>query len=489
MAEEHASGLDDLSAEALATAIRIREVSVAEVTDHFLALAETDRNGAYVAVAAEAARTRAVELDHALADDPTSVADAPLLGVPFPIKDLNQVAGLPFEAGSALLAGNVADTDDPLVTRARAAGAVIIGKTSTPEFGLPAYTEPEGRPAATTPWGNGTRMAGGSSGGAAAGVAAGLFPIAHGSDGGGSLRIPASCCGLVAHKPSRGLISPAPGVDGAGLAVPGVLSRTVRDQVLGIQALTVGQGDEGRADGDWFRSRQLPADALERIEEPAARLRVGLLTAPLVVAETEIHPEAIRAAERAAAGLEAAGHELVEAPVPFPADAWNSFRALWSVMAKSVPVPPEAESMLRPLTRWLRSGADEVSGLAYAEAVAAVQQLNRDVAHGWADLDLVIAPTLAQPPLPVGALRDDEDPAGDFLAQMKFTPWSSVANLTGRPCLNVPIHRAVVGDEDGSGEELPFGASIWGRPGEDLLVLRAGRLLEQTDPWPLRPGS
>ena len=155
--------------------------------------------------------------------------EGPLAGVPTAIKDLNATAGIPTEFGSPMIADFVPEVDDEVVRRIDAAGLVSLGKTSTPEFGSPCYTEPEGHPPAVTPWDT-TRMAGGSSGGAGAAVAAGLVPVAQGSDGGGSIRIPASCCGLVGLKPTRGRISGAPMYgDPVGLSTNGALARTVRD--------------------------------------------------------------------------------------------------------------------------------------------------------------------------------------------------------------------------------------------------------------------
>ena len=202
------SELHDLTALEQGAAIRAGETSTAELVEHYLARIDrlSDELGAFVTVTAEQARGSAVP------------GEGPLAGVPTAIKDLNATAGIPTAFGSPVFADFVPEVDDEVVRRIAAAGMVSLGKTSTPEFGSPCYTEPEGQPPAVTPWDT-TRMAGGSSGGAGAAVAAGLVPIAQGSDGGGSIRIPASCCGLVGLKPTRGRISGAPDVRRPGRPV------------------------------------------------------------------------------------------------------------------------------------------------------------------------------------------------------------------------------------------------------------------------------
>jgi len=218
----------------LAAAIRARELSPVAVTDHYLRRTDelNDRVGAFYTVTAELAAEQALAAEKtvAAADDPGQLP--PLTGVPIPIKDLNMVAGVRQTLGSLAYADNVPDADDYVVAAIRKAGAVITGKTATPEFGLPCYTETKIGPPARTPW-DLSRSAGGSSGGAAAAVAAGLAPAAQGSDGGGSIRIPSSVCGLFGIKPTRGRISGGPLVpDLSGLGVNGPIARTVADAAL-----------------------------------------------------------------------------------------------------------------------------------------------------------------------------------------------------------------------------------------------------------------
>ena len=234
--------------------MRQRELSPVEITDHYLQRIERLNAdvGAFFTVTAELARARRPGREGGgAARDPGSLP--PLTGVPIPIKDLNMVAGVRQTLGSAVFADNVAAADDYVTGAIRAAGAVITGKTATPEFGLPCYTETDIGPPARTPW-DLTRSAGGSSGGAAAAVAAGLAPAAQGSDGGGSIRIPSSLCGLFGIKPSRGRISNAPLMpDLAGLGTEGPLARTVADAALLLDVMT------GNRPGDMYTQPPLPA--------------------------------------------------------------------------------------------------------------------------------------------------------------------------------------------------------------------------------------
>ncbi|NNG18004.1 amidase [Naumannella sp. ID2617S] len=457
----------------LARRIANRELSVTEATEAALAAAHADELGAYTFIADEDALATAAELDRRLVAGETP---GPLFGVPCPVKDLAQVAGWPFEAGSVAFAGNRAEVDSGIVTRLREAGLVLIGKTATPEFGLPCYTEPVGRTPASTPFDR-RRGAGGSSGGAGAAVAGGSVPIAHGSDGGGSIRIPAAACGLVGLKATRGRVSLGPiGVDGPGLVSEGVLTRDVADTAAALNALAPGWP------GDPYPAGPVP-DFLAGLGKPG-RLRIGVLTDPVIVDQAPVHPEALAAVRRTIGLLEELGHQVGAAPRPFGEAEWAAFTALWSVGALGVPVPEELESSLRPLTRWLRGLGRETSGQAYAAALTAAQRTTRNTALAWDEFDAVLTPTLAQPPAVHGELCDEQDPAGDFTAQCRFTPWTSIANLTGRPSLTLPLHTA-----DVDGTTLPFGVLLTGRWGEDGLLLALGAQLEAANGgWPT-PGE
>lgn len=462
--------LTELDALATADAVASAQFSAVEVTAAHLERAERlgRRVGAFARLTPELALRQAAKLDaRRSAGEPIGV----LGGVPCPIKDLTPVAGVGFEAGSAALEGVIGTADDDIVTWLQQAGTVMLGKTSTPEFGLPCYTEPATGAPARTPW-DLRRSAGGSSGGAAAAVASGLAPIAHGSDAGGSIRIPAAACGLVGLKASRGLISLGSNrMPGPGLATDGVLTRTVADTALALDVLA------GRGRGETYQVALRPDSYLACLSRPPEGLRIGVLTAP-VIAAAPVHPACVEAVERTAAVLTDLGHHVMAAPPPFPAERWDAFGALWSVGAAGIELPPQAEGLLRPLTRWLRERGRATSGVEYAAAVAAVQALTLEVAQAWDRFDLILTPTLAQPPAFIGELRDDGDPAADFAAQTRFTPWTSLYNLSGRPAISLPAHRAPI-----EGVELPIGVMLGAAQGADPVLLAVSAQLEQAIGW------
>lgn len=466
--------LHEFTALELAAAIRAGEASPTEVLDHSLERAGMlgPEVGAFVELTPELARAQALAAERALAGDGPG-ADAPLLGVPCPIKDLSMVAGVPIRAGSAAFGDAVAPVDDGVVTLLREAGTLMIGKTNTPELGLPAYTEPDIAAPARTPW-DLRRSAGGSSGGAAAAVAAGIVPMAHGSDGGGSIRIPASACGLVGLKPTRGRVSPGPyGVDSAGLAVHGVLTRDVRDTAMALDVIARDWP------GDTFTVPASGGRFLDACEREPGPLRIGMLTEPVIDASAVVDPACLQAADSTAGLLQELGHHVELAPVPFPAERWASFEALWSVLALTAPIPPEHEHLLVPLTRWLREKGRSVTGLEYAQAISQVQLTTREAAATWAAYDVILTPTLARPPAMIGELRDDDDPAADFAAQMAYTPWTSVWNLTGWPAISLPLHWT----DDPADGTLPIGVMLGGRHGAEEMLLSVAAQLEAARPW------
>ncbi len=323
------AALHDLTALEQGAAVRAREVSPRELVDHYLSRIEklSDSVGAFVTVTADEARERAASLEKRLASTGPDGGLPVLFGVPTAIKDLNMTAGVRTTFGSAATADFVPDVSDEVVLRIEAAGMVSLGKTSTPEFGSPCYTEPDVAPPARTPY-DLERMAGGSSGGAAAAVAAGLLPVAQGSDGGGSIRIPASCCGLFGLKPTRGRISAGPVYgDPVGLGTSGPLARTVRDAAAMLDMMA------GPAVGDPYWAPPLPEGQtfLDACSQDPGRLRIARFATP-VVAVTDVHPECLRAYEDATRLLERLGHDVEEIDVPLPADAVPTFETCWSVL-------------------------------------------------------------------------------------------------------------------------------------------------------------
>ncbi|HWJ82880.1 MAG TPA: amidase [Nocardioides sp.] len=463
--------LHDLTALEQGDLVRRGEVSPTELTDHYLGRAERlDPGfvaGAFAYLGADEARARAREV---AAVGPVGEGASPLAGVPTAIKDLNLTRGVPTAFGSAAFAGFVPEVSDAVTLAVEAAGMISLGKTSTPEFGSPCYTEPEGRPPAVTPWDT-TRMAGGSSGGAAAAVAAGLVPVAHGSDGGGSIRIPAACCGLVGLKPTRGRISAFPMYgDPVGLATSGSIARTVADAAAMLDVLA------GRRAGDPFWAPEPGGTFLEATRREPGRLRVARFHEP-VIAETDVHPEVRRAYDDASRLLASLGHAVEDVQVPIPPEAVAVFETCWAVLtALSVtPLPEDKRALLRPLTRWLGERGEAVSGPEFGLAVGALRRHASDALVALAPYDVVLTPTLAQPPLPVGAIRDDADPAADFEAQKRFTPWTSAWNVTGMPAISLPLHQTADG--------LPVGVMLAARPAEEELLLSLAAQVEAASPW------
>ena len=470
--------LHDLSALDQAAAVRRREISPVEVVDHYLARAERldigpHALGAFVTLTPDLARAQASAAEQVVltADDREELG--PLFGVPVPIKDLNLVAGVRTTFGSAVYGDFVPGVDDSVVSLLRDAGTTMLGKTNTPEFGLPCYTENRVAPPARTPW-DPERSAGGSSGGAAVAVAAGLAPLAHGSDGGGSIRIPASVCGLVGLKPSRGRISTGPlRGDVSGLGTDGALGRTVRDVAALLDVMAVPMP----GDPHWAPPLPPGETFLAAAGQPPGRLRIARYLTP-VIAAADVHPECVKAYESASLLLEQLGHEVVDVEPPFGPEVVPTFETVWSTLATLTPVDPDCEHELMPLTRELRERGSAVTGTGYAQALAGMQTVARRAVVALAPYDAVLTPTLAQPPLPVGAMRDEDDPAGDFEANKRFTPYTAVWNVTGMPAISLPLHWTPEG--------LPVGVMLAGRPAGEAGLLALSAQIEEAAPWAAR---
>jgi len=453
-----------VSAVEQAELVRRREVSPTELLTCYLDRIEAvdPGLGAFLTVDADGALRAAKAAEHVPDDTP------PFHGVPIAIKDLSRTAGLRTTMGSGLLADHVPDADDLMVARLRAAGFVILGKTNTPEFGWSFVTEPPAFRPARNPWDLG-RTPGGSSGGSAAAVAAGLAPIAQGSDAGGSIRVPSSVCGLVGFKPSRGRVSAAPEPNRLSWQ-DGPLARTVTDAAALLDVIA------GGAPGDAWSQPDFDRPLTEEVGAPAGRLRVGLVDGAGMAADANS-----AAARGVAALLEELGHDVEEAAFPVPPeardpDAWlgHSGCDFLSSLGPLADLAIANLDRLDPVNRLLAEHGLRTPVPDYLRAEYELQRSLRDVA-GWFDpFDVLIMPTVAQPPLPIGAGRA-EGARATIEAWLAFSPFTSIWNATGQPAISLPVAR------DDSG--LPVGVQVVGRVGAEALLVRVASAIEQARPW------
>jgi amidase len=400
--------------------------------------------------------------EQALATEPS---DGPFTGVPMLVKDLNETAGVRTTFSSRAFADYVPASDAGVVRRMKDAGFVVLGKSNTPEFGSTCVTESALNGACRNPWDT-TRTPGGSSGGAGAAVAAGALPLAHGSDGGGSIRIPASCCGLFGIKPSRGRVSPAPFVSGSlELSQSGPLSVSVRDAAAFLDAIA---GYEP-GDAHWAPPPRRPF--LEEVGADPGRLRIAFTVEPPIPCPVEAAVAAV--ARDAAEALAALGHEIVEQTPPWIDETLlSTFAKLWQVGPALYPVPdPE---LLEPLNRALAAEAHQTSSVAFAQNVVALQRIARRIVSFWNDVDVVLTPGLAKLPVPIGWVFEPDDPWEQFDRGGEFTPFTPIVNVTGQPAAMVPF-----GVVDG----LPVGVQLIGRPADEATLFRLASQLEQAHPW------
>jgi len=440
--------------------VRDGAVSSVELTELYLKrIARLDpRLNAFVTVRAEEALADARAADE-------EAGGAPFRGVPIAIKDLTATAGTRTTFSSRAYAEFVPGFDMAVVRRIREAGFVILGKTNTPEFGTTAFTESELNGATRNPW-SPERTPGGSSGGAAAALAAGLTPVAHGSDGGGSIRIPASCCGVFGLKPSRGRVSSAPFTSLEGLATAGALSRSVEDAAALLDVMA------GYEAGDpwWAPPPERPFAA--EIGEPAGRLRVAVTHEPPI--PVAVAPACSAALDEAARLLAELGHDVVEETPPWrDPDLMHTFITVWQVGPALQPIDEPA--LLTPLNRGLVESARACSAVDYVRAVAALHTLARRIVSFWDDHDVVLTPTLALPPVPIGWQEAVDGPIEQLLRNAEFTPFTAVVNLTGQPAVSLPLHW--------SDEGLPIGVQAIGPPAGDALLLRLAAQIEEARPW------
>ena len=403
--------------------------------------------------------------EQAIATARVPLPQGPFTGVPILVKDLTETAGVRTTFSSRAFADYVPEADAAVVRRMKQAGFVVLGKSNTPEFGITAVTESDLNGACRNPW-DPERTPGGSSGGAAAAVASGALALAHGSDGGGSIRIPAACCGLFGLKPSRGRVSPAPFVSGSlELSQSGPLSVTVRDAAAFLDVI---------AGYEWGDAHVLPAPErpfLDEVGREPGRLRIAFTDVPPI--PHPLDPDAVAVARAAADALAALGHDVVEQTPPWrDENLLRSFGVLWQTSPALFPV--RDRSLLEPLNRALAESADRTSSVALAQATVALQRAARQVVAFWQDVDVVLTPALAKPPVPIGWIFEPDDPWKQFARGGEFTPFTPLVNVTGQPAACVPFD--VV---DG----LPVGIQLIGPPVGEALLLRLAAQLEQAHPW------
>jgi len=448
----------------LAEMVRLKKVSPVEIVDTYAARIDelNPQLNAYLTVTIDRAREQAKAAEQAINGERL----APFFGVPISIKDLNETKGVRTTHGSAAFHNRVPDFDDDSVARIKKAGFIMLGKTNTPEFGTTPWTEPIAYGPARNPWDT-ERTPGGSSGGAAAALAAGMCPISQGSDGGGSIRIPASCCGLFGIKPSRGRVSHSPGPQ-SFLSQTGPIARTVADAATLLDVLA------GYTTGDAWYAPPPERPFAEEVGRPPGRLKIAF-TWNAEMLQTAVAPGNAQAVRDAAKLLEELGHDVVEAaPPPWPDEITEAFLISWCVGTASQDPMPPFES-IEPLNRALIEEARKFSAPDYALAQQAIQKGSRALVSFFDNYDVLVTPTVAIPPPRIGEYHDPDEPLMEFIAAGNFVPFTPPWNATGQPAVSIPLHW----DEHG----LPVGVQIVGRPADEATLIRLSAQLEAAKPW------
>ncbi len=457
-------------ATALAQDVREKRASPLELVDEAIARIEA-QNPALNAVI-----TPMFDQAREAAQDP-KLPEGPLRGVPFLLKDLVATyAGVPMASGSKALKDHIPKEDSELVKRFKAAGLIVLGKTNTCEFGLLPTTEPLAFGPTRNPW-DLSRTAGGSSGGSAAAVAAGMVPAAHGNDGGGSIRIPASCTGIFGLKPTRARNPLGPGVFEilSGLVEEHVLTKSVRDSALFLDVT------EGPGPGAPYCAPPLQERFTQSLKAASPSLRVAYSTQR--PDGTEVHPDCVRAVETSVRLLERLGHtpRRVTPPVP-ETELLRAFMILWAsgtardVQALQEAKPELTEEDFEPFTWGLKAQGEGIRATAYLWAVECMRRAGARLADFFTDYDLWLTPTLGEPPLPLGSLQGTRgNPLAPLATATRFVPFTPLANLIGNPAMSVPLFW--------NDEGLPIGVHFLGRFGEESFLLQLAKQLENECPW------
>jgi amidase len=457
-------GLAELVAKGEVTASELVEEAIARIERHDPTL------NAVVHRMYDKARATASE-------QPEPGRGGPFQGVPLVVKDiLGDCEGEPTTSGSRFLKGNIAAQDSELVARYRRAGLIPLCKTNAPEFGLMPTTEPLAYGPTRNPW-NLEHSTGGSSGGSAACVAAGIVPIGHANDGGGSIRIPASCCGLVGLKPTRGRnpLGPLIGDLMGGLVAEHVVTRTVRDSAAVLDCTA------GPDVGDPYWAPPPERSFLSEVGRDPGELRVAFWSEPFGV--ESLTPECAQAAREAASLLADLGHRVEEAQPAIDVEAQSqAFITIWAAgcaftvdaAAQARGVEPTADD-IEPLSWAFYQLGQTVSASAYQLAVAALQGISRQVAHFLEDYDVWVTPTLGKPPLRIGELDANADVQQAMQPLLNYVPYTPLFNVTGQPAISLPLHQTQTG--------LPVGVHFAARFGGEGLLLRLAAQIEEAEPW------
>jgi amidase len=455
---------------ALAELVRTKQASPLDLLEAALsrAAAVNPKINAIVADHADFAR-------NAIKD---GLPQGPLAGVPYLLKDLGaSLKGTVTTGSLSLTRDAAADIDSTYVERVKRAGLVIFGKTHSPELGLSPSSESRMFGATRNPW-NLNHIAGGSSGGAAAAVAAGILPVAHATDGGGSIRIPAACCGLFGLKPTRARtpMGPKRGEGWGGASIGHVVSRSVRDSAAFLDATA------GAAPGDPYVAPHQPRPFLDEAKMPPGRLRIAFSTKPPI--PVDVHPDAVAAVREAAKLCESLGHTVEEAAPNL--NGMEIMAAQGVVISANVAFTVEeaAEALGRAArpedverATWFRvENARKTDSSAYARAMNTLHLVGRTVANFMTAYDVILQPTAAQPPLTIGVLNmEREDLPQMFREMIAFIPYTGIYNLTGQPSANVPLYWNASG--------LPIGTMFTARFGDEATLFRLAAQLEQARPW------
>lgn len=406
------------------------------------------------------------------------LAPGPFMGVPFLLKDiLATCKGVPLTMGFRLMKDFIPSQDSELVRRLKRAGLIILGKTNVPELGLLPTTEPRLFGPCRNPW-DVDRTPGGSSGGSAAAVAARMVPMAHGNDGGGSIRIPASCCGVFGLKPTRARnpMGPNFGDVMSGLVVEHALTLSVRDSAALLDATS------GPDLGDPYWAPPAPGPFLQEVGRDPGTLRIAFSTK--TPAGIKVHQDCEKAVLETAKLCEELGHMVEETSPSFNFELMNaSFMVIWTSgcaatleAASRLTGKPLTEELVEPTTWSLYDIGRRQTGAGYLLALQTLQSVSRQIAWFFQTYDLWLTPTLAEPPLLLGSFEPTpEDPLAGLRRAAQFVPFTPIANVTGQPAMSVPLFW----NEEG----LPIGSHFLGRFGDEATLFRLASQLEMARPW------